>query len=129
MGYKLRLRELRKANKLTQTQLAKALGTTERVVGSWEREEVALNLEDACAICNVLHCTPNDLCGWYLSHPSDRPSASSGHSDPQQRELNSLYESCSPQGKGAILVSARGMAALEKDGDESVPEHGVGGAA
>lgn len=55
--------------------MADALGIKERKYASWEREEVALNLEDACAICDVLHCTPNDLCGWYLSHPEDRPQA------------------------------------------------------
>lgn len=129
MAYRLMLKELRESRGLRQEDVAQMLDVKLSTYRTWEQGTTGIRLDRACAICNVLHCTPNDLCGWYLSHPSDRPSASSGHSDPQQRELNSLYESCSPQGKGAILVSARGMAALEKDGDESVPEHGVGGAA
>lgn len=128
--YKLLLKSIRTEAHMTQGQLAKLLGVDIKTVGNWERGRTALNLDDACAICDVLHCTPNDLCGWYLSHPEDRPQAKPpGLTDAQQRELNELYESCGPQGKGAIIVNARGMAALEKEGDEGVPELGVGGGA
>ena len=113
MGYKLRLRELRKANKLTQTQLAKALGTTERVVGSWEREEVALNLDDACAICDVLRCTPNDLCGWYLSHPEDRPSAPPPLSAPEA-EIVGCYRASTPEQRDKMSVYARERRAISE---------------
>lgn len=72
--FRLQLRELRKqAGFKTQKEIAAAMGIKERRYASWEREEVSLTLEDACALCDVLGCTPNDLCGWYISHPEDRP--------------------------------------------------------
>lgn len=73
--YKLLLKSIRTEAHMTQGQLAKLLGVDIKTVGNWERGRTALNLDDACAICDVLHCTPNDLCGWYLSHPEDRPKA------------------------------------------------------
>lgn len=64
MGYQLMLRKIRKTKRMTQNELAKAIGSTDRIIGSWERGETDISLEDAFSVCLVLSCTPNDLCGW-----------------------------------------------------------------
>ena len=61
---RLMLKELRKRAGYSQKELADRLGVDWRTYGSWEREERALSLKQAAAICNALHCTPNDLVGW-----------------------------------------------------------------
>lgn len=63
--YVLRLKELRRAAGFkTQKEIADALGVKERTYASWEREEVGISLDQAYEICEVIGCTPNDLCGW-----------------------------------------------------------------
>ena len=122
----LRLKEFREAKGLTQKQFAKVIGKSVGTIQAWEGEVSFPNANAIWDICVFFDTDPNTLLGWWDEHP--RPSAKA-HADPQQDELNRLYESCSPQGKGAIIVNARGMAALEKDRGECIPEHGVEGAA
>ncbi len=59
----LRLKELRKQAKINQTELAKKIGTTQRVVSSWETGETTLSVEDACKIATALGCTLDELAG------------------------------------------------------------------
>ena len=105
--YALRLKEIRKAAGFrTQAEAADALGVKERRYASWEREEVALTVEDACAISEALGCTPNDLCGWYESHPREAaPSLTDG-----EREVLACYRESTPQWRGNIAMCARAAA-------------------
>lgn len=57
MGYQLMLRKIRKTKRMTQNELAKAIGSTDRIIGSWERGETDISLEDAFSVCLVLGCT------------------------------------------------------------------------
>ena len=99
----LQLKQLRKQNgNLTQEQLAQALGTTKRVVGSWERGETQITLEDTIEVCRVLNCTPNDLCGWYIDNPQDAPVAKADARAGLSRDETALisdYRSCTPERK------------------------------
>lgn len=62
--YKLQLKSLRKAAGIkTQKEMADRLGIPERRYASWEREEVGINLEQACEIADVLNCTLDELIG------------------------------------------------------------------
>lgn len=61
---RLMLKELRRAAGFSQQELADKLRIPCRTYGAWERGESAINLKQAAAICNALHCTPNDLVGW-----------------------------------------------------------------
>ena len=69
--YSLKLREIRKSKKITQSELAEKIGVSERIVGGWERGETGLPLDDAYRCALALGCTPNDLCGWHDEHPRD----------------------------------------------------------
>lgn len=119
MGYKLMLREIRKAKRMTQIELAKAIGSTDRIIGSWERGETDISLEDAFSVCLVLGCTPNDLCGWSGGN------GDASFSDSSQAALNGYYESMNSQGRETLVQTARLMSGspdtrIEKDGSEAV---------
>lgn len=119
MGYKLMLREIRKAKRMTQIELAKAIGSTDRIIGSWERGETDISLEDAFSVCLVLGCTPNDLCGWSGGN------GDASFSDSSQAALNGYYESMNSQGRETLVQTARLMSGspdtrIEKDGPEAV---------
>lgn len=119
MGYKLMLREIRKAKRMTQIELAKAIGSTDRIIGSWERGETDISLEDAFSVCLVLGCTPNDLCGWSGGN------GDASFSDSSQAALNAYYESMNSQGRETLVQTARLMSGspdtrIEKDGPEAV---------
>lgn len=117
--YKLQLKELRKrAGFKTQKEIADRLGIKERKYATWEREEVALTLEDAYNLAIVLGCTPNDLCGWYEYHPRED---SSEHLTSEEREIVGCYRESTPQWQNQILMSARSSAiASKKNGQRSV---------
>lgn len=118
---KLLLKELRKQKGITQEELAKGVGQSKRVVGSWERLETQISLDDACRVCDALGCTPNDLCGWYIDHPEDRPAPpgdAAPFADPYQAELHECYEASTPEGRSVILGTARGQRELSLKASE-----------
>ena len=112
--YTLHLKELRKkAGFKTQGEIAAHLGRKERKYASWEREEVALTLEDAYMLAMALGCTPNDLCGW----PQGK---NEGHTfnDAFEQELLDCYRSCTPRRQDRILDTARDAAGMSKEATE-----------
>lgn len=118
---KLLLKELRKQRGITQEELANGVGQSKRVVGAWERLETQICLDDACRVCDALGCTPNDLCGWYIDHPEDRPAPPGDaalFADPYQAELHECYEASTPEGRSVILGTARGQRELSLKASE-----------
>ena len=111
--YRLCLKELRKkAGFRTQRDIAERLGIKERKYASWEREEVAIGLEDAYTLAVTLNCTPNDLCGWTeRGHAADMP--------PDEQELVDCYRSVDGERKDRLLKNARDAALVAKK-DEPV---------
>lgn len=105
--YTLRLREIRKAKQLTQDDLASKIGTTKRIVGSWEREEAAMSLSDAVDCAKALGCTPNDLCGW--DEAACRPD------DPLKRQVVDAYDSMTQAGRESLAGVAKGLSALPEN--------------
>lgn len=57
------IRKYRKKKKMTQEDLAKAMGVSQGLVSSWEREAVQLTLPTIKEIAKVLGVTFNDLVG------------------------------------------------------------------
>lgn len=109
--YKLRLKELRKAAGFkTQKDIATYLGIKERRYASWEREEVALTLEDAYTLALALGCTPNDLCGWEIGEPTEYTAK-----NPSEGELLRCYRSSTVDRQARILDTARDAAAMSKE--------------
>lgn len=115
--YKLQLKELRKrAGFNTQKEIADRLGIKERRYATWEREEVALTLEDAYNLALVLGCTPNDLCGWYIDHPHEDEGDTLTS---EEHEIVECYRDCTPQWQQNIAMTARAAAGESKKTTES----------
>ena len=120
--YSLKLREIRKAKKITQGELAMKIGVSERIVGGWERGETGLPLDDAYRCALALGCTPNDLCGWYDEHPRQEAPASL---PPEESELMRNYRACSPQWRHTISMTARAAAGESREEAEHPSSSGV----
>lgn len=62
--FDLQLRNLRQKQGLTIGQLAEKIGSTQKIVGNWERGTTEITLGDALKVCRVLDCTLDELVGW-----------------------------------------------------------------
>lgn len=105
----LQIKQLRKKSHISQTELANSIGVSLRTVGSWERGESLPNAEQVWNCATALGCSPNDICGWYIDHPEDRPAPPG---DPDERKLLGCYRSCTPERQDALLNLARDSALL-----------------
>ena len=105
----LQIKQLRKKSHISQTELANSIGVSLRTVGSWERGESLPNAEQVWNCAVALGCSPNDICGWYIDHPEDRPAPPG---DPGAAELLGCYRSCTPERQDALLNLARDSALL-----------------
>lgn len=110
MSYTLKMKELRKTKKLTQSQLASLIGETDRVVGAWERGETALPLDSAFKIALALGCSVNDLCGWPKGKNEGRV-----FEDDFEEELIRCYRDSTPDRQDRILETARDAAGMSKE--------------
>ncbi len=116
MAYKLVLRDIRKSQKLTQSELASMVGVTARIVSSWERGETELTLADAYNCAHVLGCTPNDLCAF----PA-RGQVPPETRDPLRDELVRAYDACDGPRRVRLVETARDAAGMSGE----VPERRV----
>lgn len=110
----LRLRDIRKAQNLTQGELAMKVGVSERKLAGWERSETNITLEDAVSCANALGCTPNDLCDWYATHPRERPR----DRNPEHEALLSNYDRCTPERRDMLMQQAMDGAYLSQERPE-----------
>ena len=62
--FDLKLRVLRQNRGLTIGQLAEKIGSTQKIVGNWERGTTEITLGDALKVCRVLGCNLDELAGW-----------------------------------------------------------------
>lgn len=120
----LKIRERREALGLTQTELAKMVGKSFRTIQSWERGESYPNAEYVAVLCNVFNTDPNDLLGWYIDHPLDRPAAA--RLDPEHEALISNYDRCTPERRERILMDAREKALLSQEYSERADDAAQG---
>lgn len=119
MSYKLMLKELRNSQGISQEEMAEKLGMKLSTYRTWERGISRISLENACEISRILNCTPNDLCGWYIDHPNDRPA----HAAPppltnDEAELVESYRALTPNRKRVISEQVEDAAARSKEQEE-----------
>lgn len=121
MPYRLFLKELRKKAGLKQQEVAEQAGIKLSTYRTWEQGVAKkIPLEAACSICEVLGCTPNDLCGWYIDNPQDAPVAKADvHAGLSRDEavLISDYRSCTPERKRWVADAARDQQRLSQEQD------------
>lgn len=106
----LKIREMRKKLHLSQSELAEKVGASLRTVSSWERGETVPDAEIIWNCALIFGCTPNDVLGWYESHPKEE-----SLTNPYEQELMDCYRSSTVDRKERILDTARDAAAMSKD--------------
>ena len=68
-AFGMRLASARKSAGLTQSELAKRVGVTQRVIAYWERESVGLKSEQLTALASALKVTADHLLGLQTKSP------------------------------------------------------------
>lgn len=113
----LQLKRLRKqAGFKTQGDLAAALGIPERRYASWERGEVAMSLEQAIMVSEVLGCTLDELAGRdWPKNTTKKPKE-----DKQRNSLNQCYSSMNDAGRSMLLSVAK---SLKNDPENQITHH------
>lgn len=111
---KLQLKPLRKMRHITQQALAEKLKVDIGTVGNWERGKTMMSIEQLCNCCEILGCTPNDMTGWYLEHPSDEVA----HDDPAREELLMCYDGSNAENRDFMLQAARHAALASGEAPE-----------
>lgn len=109
----LHLRELRKAANFTQTDLARKIGVDLKTVSNWEIGNTVPNCEQLWNCAVALDCTPNDILGWYETHPQE-----TALEDTYEKELIGCYRASTTARKGRILDTARDAAGMSKEAAE-----------
>lgn len=110
------LKQIRKENGISQGDLAKRLGVDIKTVGNWERGRTIPDAEQVWNCAVALGCTPNDLCGWYIDHPEDRPVPLKP--DSLASELVSCYSQCTVDRQAALIQYARDAALASGEATE-----------
>lgn len=114
----LRIKEIRKNARISQTDLAARVGVSLRTVGAWERGETIPDAEQVWNCAVALGCSPSDIMGWHESHPCE-----TAIEDSFEKELVGCYRDSTAQRKASILQTARDAAGMSKEASEpAVPE-------
>lgn len=109
------LKTIRKENGISQADLAKRLSVDIKTVGNWERGKTIPDAEQVWNCAVVLGCSPNDICGWYIDHPDDRPAPPG---DSGAEELVGCYSRCTSDRRASLLQAARDAALASGEATE-----------
>lgn len=90
----LMLKAIRNKKGITQENLAKKIGLTRRVISAYERKETPVPLDVACAICDTLECTLDELAGREWPRPAFQ--------DERQEMMNESFEALNDESKSEV---------------------------
>lgn len=117
---KLKLRELREAAHLNQSDIARIAGVDLKTAGSWDRGKTYPKADAIWLLCEALNTDPNTMLGWYDEHPEDRPSASVTR---DEAALIDNYRASPPDVRSTITQVARlGAGSSGKEGRDASSE-------
>lgn len=120
---KLKLAEYRDRARLTQSQVAEIAGVSSKTEWNWEQGKSFPNAAQLLSMCVAFNCTPNDLMGWYDTHPREDTSLSKS-----EAIVISDYRESTPDGRRDIEKYARerrDLADLSRQDGESYEEMAV----
>lgn len=114
---KLKLRELREAAHLNQSDIARIAGVDLKTAGSWDRGKTYPKADAIWLLCEALNTDPNTMLGWYDEHPEDRPSSSVTR---DEAALIDNYRASPPEVRSTITQVARlGAGSSGKEGRDA----------
>lgn len=112
-----KLAQYREKSPYTQADIARIAGVSAKTEWNWEQSKSFPNAAQLWDIAEALHCTPNDLLGWYDTHPRE------GAPQFSQDELTLVdnYRNCTPQWKTNVSMTALAAAGESLKVSESAP--------
>jgi len=105
---RLRLKDLREQQGMSQQKLAKALSRSLRTIQAWELGESFPNADVVCRCAEIFGTDPNDVLGWYDDHEQ------AAARDCNEIALVRSYRALTPDRKRAVLTMASDGAALSR---------------
>lgn len=109
----VQLMKLRKAAGYSNRDaFAKKIGVNKYTYRSWESGAAMMSAEQVWNCAVALGCSPNDILGWYESHPRDNDFV---HLTNDEREIVGCYRESTPQWKQNIAMTARAAAGESKE--------------
>ena len=125
----LQLERIRKSRGIKQAEMARKLSSLmgkeikTRTYGSWERQEVTMNLEQAYYCAVALDCTIDEIAGRKVLYT---------YIDMRKQRMNEAYDCLSDQEKETMSKVVQSYARdtarrIEKDGAEDVPNQSAMG--
>ena len=119
---KLQLRASRKQRRITQHDLAKQLAVDVTTIGNWERGNTVMNIEQLFRCCEILDSTPNELTGWYIDHPEDKPGYTGPPGlTPDESRVVESYRELTPE-RRRVMAEQMEDAAVRSRGQEGAGE-------
>lgn len=112
-----KLAQYREKSPYTQADIARIAGVSAKTEWNWEQSKSFPNAAQLWDIAEALHCTPNDLLGWYDTHP--RQDATPFSQD--ELTLVDNYRNCTPQWKTNVSMTALAAAGESLKVSESAP--------
>lgn len=112
-----KLAQYREKSPYTQADIARIAGVSAKTEWNWEQSKSFPNAAQLWDIAEALHCTPNDLLGWYDTHP--RQDAQPFSQD--ELTLVDNYRNCTPQWKTNVSMTALAAAGESLKMSESAP--------
>lgn len=102
-----RIKEMRNRARMTQKQVAEALGIKRPRYGDWERGTTTPNLKDAINMADLFRCTLDELAG------RDFPAKATPALSPDEAHVVDAMRSTDERGRGAIISTAEYHAGME----------------
>ena len=92
-----RIKELRMARGMTQKDLAKLLSCAPTAVSKYELEQLGIDAETICKLCDILGCTADYLLG--------RSEAPSPELTPEEESLLMAWRRCDDRARDMVIVA------------------------
>lgn len=112
-----KLEQFRKANGMTQKELAMAVHKSIGTIQSWENGTSYPNAEALYDLCTLFNTDANTLLGWYDTHPrEDAPPLAADEAD-----VINGYRSCTPEWKRNVRMNVQAAAGASLKSAECPP--------
>ena len=103
----MKIREIREARGLSGSEVARRLGIPQSTYSTWETGKVAINVYQACDLCDVFGCTLDQLAGRERG------------ADGTWREIEDIYASLNNIGRDKLVDYAEDLASNPRNTQKS----------
>lgn len=110
-----RIKDLRKKNKITQSDLSSIIGYSQSLIANWERDERDPDTETLVKLADYFNVSTDYLLGRedYYGNPykSEKKENRPVQARPKKSDIELIYESLNPRQQESLMIYAQGMLA------------------